>query len=116
MTVITGITTGIKIAKRLHRLGTKYKMIDPTNKFIQKYVPPGYRKYAFRVKEAADVILTGGVIYEIIKNYPSGKTTVRSPNNGKAGTDFYRAKSRRFSYSNSRYYNRCARPRKRYSV
>ncbi len=114
MAVITGIVTGIKIAKRLHRLGTKYKMIDPTNKFIQKYVPPGYRKYAFRVKEAADIILTGGVIYEIIKNYPSGKKPVRSPNNGKVRNNFYPTRSRQFGYSSRNYYERCKRPRKRY--
>ncbi len=60
MAVITGIVQGIKIAQRIER---KYRYLDPTNKFIQKFVPPPYRDRARYIK---DILITGGVIYDPI--------------------------------------------------
>ncbi len=66
MAVITGITQGIKIAQKVFRYGKKidrkYSNLDPTNKFIQKFVPPPYRA---RVRLIKDILITGGVIYDI---------------------------------------------------
>ncbi len=69
MSVITGITTAVRIAKRIDR---RLRYLDPTNKFIQKYVPPGHRRRAFQIKRIADTFIVGGVIYEEIGNYVRG--------------------------------------------
>ncbi len=60
MAVITGIRTVLRVSKRLEY---KYRLLDPTNKFIQKYVPPPYRK---NVRILKDILITGGVIYDPI--------------------------------------------------
>ncbi len=65
MSVITGIRIGLKIAKRIDR---RYRYLDPTNKFIQKYVPPGYRARAFQAKRIADVAIGGGLIYDLLSS------------------------------------------------
>ncbi len=58
MGVITGITTGIRIAKRIE---SRYRYLDPSNKFIRKFVPPAYRT---RTRQIKDILITGGVIYD----------------------------------------------------
>ncbi len=45
-------------------LSRRYKYLNPTDKFIRKFVPPGYRKTATRFARAGEIITTGGIIYE----------------------------------------------------
>ncbi len=95
MTVITGITTAIRIAKRLDR---KYSNLDPTNKFITKFVPPGYRK---NVRILKDILITGGVIYDPVVELIRGfQKKSQSPTGeiGKGGNFMEQSKSGRFKY------------------
>ncbi len=67
------IVTGIKIAARIYKgykkgqaLERKYRYLDPTNKFIRKYVPPGYRSRAFKIKRYLDIAIGGGLVYDLL--------------------------------------------------
>ncbi len=103
MTVITGITTAIRIAKRLDR---KYSNLDPTNKFITKFVPPGYRK---NVRILKDILITAGVIYDpIVELYREfSKSTKKPPGTlGERGNYMEQSGSKRFGYQTGGYYNR----------
>ncbi len=63
---IKGVITVVKLIPRiLKRFDQRYKYLDPTNKFIQKYVPPGYRKTAFKIKRYADIGITAAIIYDL---------------------------------------------------
>ncbi len=63
--VVQAAKAGIRIAKRLGYLGRRIDYTNPTNKFISKYVPPGYRKHAFRIQKAAEYATAGGLISEL---------------------------------------------------
>ncbi len=60
MALITVVKTGLKIAQRL---SNKYKYLDLNQKFIQKYVPPGYRGIA---SFATETLVGGGLLYQIV--------------------------------------------------
>ncbi len=95
MTVITGIKTAVQIAARIN---TKYKYLDPTNKFIQKFVPPGHRDLAWKIKKYIDIGIGGGIIYDLLDIDWSALQT-QQPKTGEFGKTRNRmdfAKSRRF--------------------
>ncbi len=86
MTVITGIRTGLKIAGRIDR---KYRLLDPTNKFIQKYVPPNYRARAFKIKKYLDIAIGGGIIYDLLNiDFDSTLQKRPSPNSARKARDY----------------------------
>ncbi len=62
LAIITGITTIIRTAQRIYKVGQKFKYLDINRKFIRKYVPPGYRRPA---EIASDLLITGGVVYQV---------------------------------------------------
>ncbi len=62
MTLLTGLRTGIKLAGRIDR---KYNI----NKiFVDKYVPPGYRKLTRQIFDAAGFIGGGYGLYNVIQS------------------------------------------------
>ncbi len=67
MPVISGIVTGIKFAHKAYkfsrRMGRKYQYLDINEKFIRKYVPPGYRKPA---RYAMQIAIGGGIAYDLL--------------------------------------------------
>ncbi len=77
---IKGVITVIKVLPRiLKTIDQRYKYIDPTNKFIRKYVPPGYRKTAFKLKRYADIGITGAIIYDLVNSDNSGIQKKQQP-------------------------------------
>ncbi len=70
------VITGIRIAARtISRIDRRYRLLDPTNKFIQKYVPPGYRARAFRVKKYLDVGIGAAIIYDLLNTDGDGSVS-----------------------------------------
>ncbi len=90
MSVITGIRTALKITGRLER---RFRLLDPTNKFIQKYVPPGHRRLAFKVKKYLDVGITAGIIYDLLNIDEDANKRVRTPSGAQRKTRNYMEQS-----------------------
>ncbi len=99
MTLISVARIGIKIAKRID---ARYRYLDPTNKFIQKYVPPGYRARAFKAKRIADVAIGGGVLYDVLSEITKHAQVPRKATTPyKARSGFKYNSSRNFKYGRS---------------
>jgi len=64
--IARGVTIGKKIYQTSKRIDKKYKFVDPTNKFIRKYVPPQYRGKAYRFNKYLQIATTGGIIYDTV--------------------------------------------------
>ncbi len=108
MPVITVVTTGLRVLKRAAQLGQKYKYLDLNQKFIRKYVPPGYRKHA---EFALETFIGGGLLYQIVDYAYYAFQTEKGSTPGQPGkTRDNMVKTRgRFGYS--RYSNRYRRKR-----
>ncbi len=105
MAVITGITTGVKIVRRLAQ---QYKYLDINRKFIRKYVPPGYRRQAEIV---SDVLITGGALYQAVNYlYNAFPKKTRKYNNIRQTRD------RMDQYRSRRFRRQDCTPRTRYSA
>ncbi len=63
MALVTIIKEVAKVAIRINR---KYKYLNINDKFVRKYVPPGYRKSATRAIRIAEGITLGIPIYEAL--------------------------------------------------
>ncbi len=97
MGVITGISQGIKIAKRVER---RYRYLDPTNKFIRKFVPPPYRA---RTRQIKDILITGGVIYDpVVQLFRAFQKKPQYQQNRQARSGIYKPSGRFFK---QRYYS-----------
>ncbi len=112
MAVITGIKTGFQIALKYER---RYRYLDITNKFIRKFVPPPYRENVRRIK---DILITGGVISQLVGEYIRGfqKEPVRPNTVEQTRSDMERPGDRR-SYSTNKSFGRrrpFCRQRRRY--
>ncbi len=77
MPVISGITRAVSIARKL---SGRYKYLNPTDKFIRKFVPPNYRGKATRFARYAEIATTGGVIYDFAREMMNA--SIRSPQTG----------------------------------
>ncbi len=93
--------------KTLIRIDKRYRYLDPTNKFIQKYVPPGYRKRAFKIKRYVDVAIGGALIYDVIDEIYNGFQTGNGPKAYKQyktyrGHKYYNTRSNKY-YSADKY-------------
>ncbi len=82
MAIVTILREIIRQGARLER---QYRYLDPTNKFIRKFVPPGFRNRAFKFKRMADVAITGGIIYESLDNLLDESSTRAKRPSGKFG-------------------------------
>ncbi len=116
MVIVTGIRQALSIAVRVaKRYDAKYRYLDPTNKFIQKYVPPGYRKRAFQAKRYIDVAIGATLIYDLLNIGGDGEISKR-PSPGKqrkARSYLQQSRSRsKFRYSSSYRPKRCYGRRK----
>ncbi len=111
MTVVTAIKTGLQVAKTLRRYGEKYRYIDPTQKFIQKFVPPPYRRPARIITDAA---IGGGIIYDVISflEQEYGQKPVR-PYTAKQTRNSFQQPSAKRGYSSEYYTNRRSSNRRR---
>ncbi len=65
MALVTIIKEIVKVGIKLNR---KYKYLNVNDKFIRKYVPPGYRKSATRAIRIGEGIAIGFPIYEAIES------------------------------------------------
>ncbi len=70
--VLTVVTRAVQVGRKLYNLQKKYKYLDPTEKFIQKYVPPGYRTHA---RIAAGVGVGGSILYDVYQSINDGFQT-----------------------------------------
>ncbi len=82
MPVITVISQGLKIAQKLYKISMKYKMLDVNQKFIRKYVPPGYRRQA---EFAVETLIGGGLLYQAVDFAYYALQTAKRPTPGKSG-------------------------------
>ncbi len=105
-----------RVAQTALRLNRKYRYLSINEKFIRKYVPPGYRKEARQIAKFADVTGIGGLIYNSLdwylsglqkKVYPSGQN--RQTRNYMVGPGY-----RRKQYHNKEYCPRRPNSRRRY--
>ncbi len=116
MVIVTGIRQAVSIAVRVaKRYDAKYRYLDPTNKFIQKYVPPGYRKRAFQAKRYIDVGIGATLIYDLLNNDGNGSISQRPPSGKfrKTRNNFQQSRrGRKFSYKSSYRPKRCYGRRK----
>ncbi len=112
----TAIKTGFRIAGRIDK---KYNL----NKiFVDKYVPPGYRKTANRLIDIAGAVGGGYGIYRYITDdtLVNGGFSKIQPRNGYAPSKPYKTRSGPAKRYSSRYsskfpsnrYRRCSCPRK----
>ncbi len=108
MTLISLIPKGIRIARKLQRIGRKYQRLDINEKFIQKYVPPGYRKTA---RIITGTLLTGTLIYNIYEELSNIGPIPSKPTSGNINKKYIRNKqySRRRSQYGSSYSNKYGR-------
>ncbi len=100
MVVVTGIKEVAKIAIRAYAKGKamdrKYRYLDPTNKFIQKYVPPRYRSGAFRIKRYADIAIGGGLIYDLLNVDYDAQISSPPGKNRQTRSNFQRSRFKQF--------------------
>ncbi len=107
------IATAIKINR-------KYKYININDKFVRKYVPPGYRKSATRIIRISEAVAVGIPIYEGIQEIRRGKK-IRYPQARKTRNSNFQTRKRfgygqqqRYPYVRKRYGNRCPNPTRYY--
>ncbi len=94
---IRAITAGLKLGRKLYAYQQKYKYLDPTEKFITKFVPPGYRNKA---RIAAGLGVGGSILYDIYELINNGFQSPEQPQTGKQ----YQKRGRAFR--NTGRYNR----------
>ncbi len=116
MALITVIRTGINIAKKAGYLYRRIDYTNPVNKLISKYVPPAYRRNAFRIQKVAETALVGGLLYDIIDladiaipKKPQTYQKRQTRNNMVQPGSRYR---NRYAYNSSRF--RCPPKRKKF--
>ncbi len=61
----TAARIAIEIARKTLYTGRRIDYTSPSNKFISKFVPPGYRRRAFQINKVAEIATAGGLIYQI---------------------------------------------------
>ncbi len=107
----TLLKTGYRVYKLSKKFDKKVLYLDPTNKFIQKYVPPGYRKQAFKIYKYAQFAIAGGVLYDVINELTGGTSYVKPPayQPEKERSRFFGNYSGKYKYA-SRYNNKYCRP------
>ncbi len=72
---LAAIRTGVKFVQTAQRISKKYQYINPTDKFIRKFVPPNYRSKATRFARYAEAGSFGGIAYEIAQDLLSDGTS-----------------------------------------
>ncbi len=108
--VLTTVTRAVQIGRKIYNLQQKYKYLDPTEKFITKFVPPGYRNYA---RIAAGVGVGGSILYDVYQLINDGFQTPIVPTADKRdkkrnGNKFsYRSRYKYGPVYNRRYRRRC---------
>ncbi len=104
---IKGVITVIKLLPRIAKsIDQRYKYLDPTNKFIQKYVPPGYRKTAFKIKRYADIGITGAIIYDLVNSDNSGIQKKQQPYKTGQTRSYMEQPFSKSKYYNTGYYSK----------
>ncbi len=108
MTLVSLIPKIYRIASKLNRLGKKYQRLDPNEKFILKYIPPGYRKAA---RIGVGTLLGGNIIYDIYQELTNiGSIPQKSPPGNKyqkrIGNQQYRRRRSKYSSSYNNKYGR----------
>ncbi len=107
------IAGAVRIASVAKRLSVKYKYLNPTDKFIRKYVPPNYRGKATRIARYGEIATTGGVIYDVISEIGNA---LQKPQQNAPGQQYqtYNRQSRRTRSGYKNRYNpdkRCRCPK-----
>ncbi len=83
MGIIVGISRGISLARRAEK---RYRYLDPTNKFIRKFVPPRYRT---RTRQIKDILVTGGLLYDpIVETYRGFQKKVYQSRQNRQARDY----------------------------
>ncbi len=112
MAVVTIIREIVRTAIRINK---KYKYLNINDKFIRKYVPPGYRQQATRLARIGEGVALGIPIYEAIE---SGLRPTRNPSyrQNRQTRDNMEFPSTRRQFYKKRYnrYRRCY-PRRKFS-
>ncbi len=109
------LAAGLRVVRTVQRFNRKYQYLNPTDKFIRKFVPPNYRGKATRFARYAEAGSFGGIAYEIAQDLLSDGTS--NPNAVPKRTlnerrRFSKTRYRRGRYSN-KYRKRCSCRRKR---
>ncbi len=107
MAVVTIIREIVRAGIRINK---RYKYLNINDKFIRKYVPPGYRTRATRFARAGELIGIGVPIYNAIEqHFRDGKKQIPGKYNKFKQTRNYmeQSSSRRFKrrYCKPRYRN-----------
>ncbi len=111
VTVATKVaTTAIRAYKSAKYYGNKYRYLDPTEKFIQKFVPPNYRRAA---RITSQVLIGGGLLYDIVDLANVAVQKPKPYQNGQTRSNFQSPRRRRVNYSKRGYPHRCSCRRQR---
>ncbi len=112
MSFVPGIISrGYRGYRYLKRVDQKLHYTDPTNKFIQKYVPPGYRAQAFRFNKYAKIATSGGLIYDVIAEITGASlSSIPSPDKFQKERSGYKWNNRSGYRYRPRQYNPRCRP------
>ncbi len=73
--VLSVVARGVKFVQTAQRFGKKYQYINPTDKFIRKFVPLNYRSKATRFARYAEAGSFGGLAYELASDLLSDGTS-----------------------------------------
>ena len=69
------ISTAIRIARQIYKtqrtFDRKLFFANPTNRFIRKFVPPGYRAKAYRFARYGELAGTAGGVYNYMNTEDS---------------------------------------------
>ncbi len=77
---MTLVSSGIRIVRQAYKIQRRYQYLNPSDKFIRKYVPPQYRAKATRLVRMGEVATTGGLLYDVIDEIGNGfQSPVKSP-------------------------------------
>ncbi len=68
-----GFRIGQAIWKTQRTFDRKVFFANPTNRFIRRFVPPGYRKKAYRFARYAEISAAAGYIYDSIQQDQSAQ-------------------------------------------
>ncbi len=109
MAVVTIIREIVRTGIRLNQ---KYKYLNLNDKFIRKYVPPGYRTRATRLARIGEGVALGLPIYEAIESGLAGKVPYSSPSQFRQKRNRMEQSFSGRKYSKSRTDNYCYRPRR----
>ncbi len=104
MAIVSILKEVIKVGIKLNR---KYRYLNINDKFVRKYVPPGYRSGATKAIRVGEAIALGIPIYDLVADHYRTIPKPKYNQNRQTRNNMVRSRYQRFRRSDKNY---CIRP------